>query len=128
LSRHGIALEGPEFSELVPPIEIYSVRQASARDLFQEWVPKINDAAWLSNSHYQSYLILNLCRIMHTVLHGQPGSKKVAAQWVKATYPHWKDLVEEAEQWTYGAQMNRQAEAVAFLQFAVDRANEASLL
>jgi hypothetical protein len=122
-----IALEGPDFKELIPPIDIHDMRQASARDLFQEWLPKIDDGAWLSNSHYQSYLVLNLCRILHTVIHGVPGSKKVAGDWAKATYPRWKNLIEEAERWTYGDEMRRQADAIAFLRFAVDRVNEAKL-
>jgi hypothetical protein len=128
LSKHGIVLEGPDFNELIPPIDIHDVRQASARDLFQEWVPKIDDNTWLSNCHYQSYLVLNLCRILHTVIHGEPGSKKVAGDWAKATYPQWKDLIEEAESWTYGDEMKRQADAVAFLRFAVERVNETNLL
>jgi predicted nucleotidyltransferase len=128
LSKHGITLEGPDFNELTPRIDIHQVRQASARDLFQEWVPKIDDSVWLSNSHYQSYLVLNLCRILHTVIHGQPGSKKVAGEWAKARYPQWKNLIEEAERWTYGDEMKRQADAVALLRFAVDRVNETKLL
>lgn len=128
LSQHGIALEGPAFNELIPPIDIHDVRRASARDLFQEWVPKIDNAAWLSNSHYRSYLVLNLCRILHTVICGELGSKKVAGQWAKAAYPQWQDLIEEAERWAYGDEMKRQAEAVAFLRFAVDRVNETKLL
>ena len=128
LSRHGIMLEGHDFNELIPSIDIHSVRQASARDLFQEWMPKIDDGAWLSNSHYQSYLVLNLCRILHTVIDGQPGSKKVAGQWAKAMYPQWKDLIEVAERWAYGEEMKRQADAVASLRFAVDRVNETKLL
>jgi hypothetical protein len=128
LSKHGIALEGPEFKELIPPIDIDSVRRASARDLFQEWIPKISDAAWLSNSHYQSYLVLNLCRILRTVIHGEPGSKKVAGEWAKSIYPQWQSLIEEAERWAYGDTMNRQADTVAFLRFAVDRVNETNLL
>ena len=127
LSKHGIALEGPDFKELIPPIDVDSVRQASARDLFQEWVPKIGDAEWLSNSHYQSYLVLNLCRILRTVIHGEPGSKKVAGKWTKATYPQWKSLIEEAEGWAYGDTMNRQADAVAFLRFAIERVNKTKL-
>jgi hypothetical protein len=128
LSKHGIAVEGPDFNELIPSIDIDEVRQASARDLFQEWVPKIDDSRWLSNSHYKSYLVLNLCRILHTVIHGQLGSKRAAGQWAKATYPQWKNLIEEAERWAYGDQMKRQADAVAFLRFAVDRVNETKLL
>lgn len=128
LSKHGIALDGPDFNELIPQIDLRLVRQASARDLFQEWLPKVNDAAWLSNSHYQSYLVLNLCRILRTVIRGEPRSKKVAGQWVKSTYPHWKDLVEEAERWTYSAEMKRQADAVAFLKFVIDRVKETNVL
>jgi hypothetical protein len=128
LSRHGVALEGPDFNQLIPVIDIQAMQKASARDLFQEWVPKIDDAKWLSNSHHQSYLVLNLCRILHTVFDGEPGSKKIAGQWAKAAYPQWKDLVEEAERWAYGDEMKRQADAVAFLKFAVDRVNETKLL
>lgn len=128
LARYGIALEGPAFNELIPPIDIHEVRQASARDLFQEWVPKIGDAAWLSNSHHQSYFVLNLCRILHTVIGGKPVSKKIAGQWVKAAYPQWKDLIEDAERWVYGNEMKRQADAAAFLRFAVDRVKQTNLL
>jgi hypothetical protein len=128
LSRHGIALAGPDFNELIPPINIQNVRQSSARDLFQEWVPKIHDHAWLSNSHYQSYLVLNLCRILHTVIEGEPRSKKVAGQWAKTAYRQWQSLIEEAEKWAYGDEMKRQTDVVAFLQFAVDRVKETKLL
>lgn len=128
LSEHGIALEGPDFKELIPAIDVQNVRQASARDLFQEWVPKIYDGAWLSNSHNQSYLVLNLCRILHTVTRGEPRSKNVAAQWVKTVYPPWQNLIDEAERWAYGDEMTRQADVLAFLQFAIDRVNETKLL
>lgn len=124
LSRHGIALEGPNFNELIPRISIHDVRQASARDLFQEWLPKIDNVAWLSNSHHQSYLVLNLCRILHTVVQGQVGSKKSAGSWTKTTYPQWQNLIEEAERWVYGYEMKRQADIVAFLQFAANCVNE----
>ena len=127
LSRHGIALEGPDFNELIPRIDIQKVRQASARDLFQEWIPKIDNAAWLSNSHNQSYLVLNLCRILHTVIQGEPRSKRVAGLWAKAAYPQWENLIEEAEKWAYGDEMKRQADVMAFLHFAVDRVNETGL-
>jgi predicted nucleotidyltransferase len=127
LARYGIALEGPAFNELIPPIDKHAVQQASARDLFQEWVPKISNPAWLSNSHHQSYLILNLCRILHTVIRGELTSKKVASQWAKAAYPQWQDLIGEADRWAYGDEMTRQADAAAFLRFVVDRVKETKL-
>lgn len=128
LSKHGVALDGPDFNTLIPPLDIREVRKASAKDLFKEWEPKINDPEWISNSHYQSYLVLNLCRILYTVVGSEPASKKVAAKWTKATYPQWKDLIEEAEQWKYGMEMKRSNDVIAFIKFSIEKVNETGLL
>ncbi|MGO9274063.1 MAG: aminoglycoside adenylyltransferase domain-containing protein [Terriglobia bacterium] len=128
LAKHGISLEGPDFNTLIPPIDIREVRRASAKDLLAEWAPKIDDFSWLSNSHYQSYLVLNLCRILHTAIGSEVGSKKVAGQWAKTTYPRWNDLIEEAERWGYGDVMTRQDDVVAFIRFAIEKVTEANLL
>lgn len=128
LSRHGIALEGPDFNTLIPHLDVSEVRKASARDLFKEWEPKINDPEWLSNSHYQSYLVLNLCRILRTVVGGEPGSKKIAAEWTRATYPQWDDLIVEAEEWGYGKQMKRDDEVISFIRFSIEKVNETGIL
>jgi Aminoglycoside adenylyltransferase, C-terminal domain len=128
LSKYGIALAGPDFRTLVPPIDVREVQKASARDLFKEWVPKVMDSEWLLNSHYQSYLVLNLCRILHTVIEGEPRSKIVSGRWVKQKYPQWTTLVKEAEEWAYGEEMKKQEEAIMFIRFVVDRVNEVGLL
>jgi hypothetical protein len=128
LSQSGISLEGPDFNTLIPPIDIQDVRIASARDLLTEWAPKIDDFSWLSSSHHQSYLVLNLCRILHTAIGGETGSKKIAGLWAKTSYPRWKDLIEEAESWAYGDVMKRQDDVVAFIRFAIERVNETNLL
>jgi hypothetical protein len=120
LAKHGISLAGPDFKTLIPPIDIQDVRRASVKDLFVEWAPKIDDPAWLSNSHHQSYLVLNLCRILHTAIGGATGSKKLAGRWAKLTFPKWKDLIEEAERWGYGDVMSRPDDVVAFLKFAIE--------
>jgi hypothetical protein len=121
-------LDGPEFNTLIPAIDIREVRTASARDLFIEWKPKINDPGWISNGHNQSYLILHLCRILHTVVGAGPGSKKVAAEWTKATYPQWNDLIEEAEQWKIGMEMKRDNDLIAFIDFSMEKVNKARQL
>ena len=54
--------------------------------------------------------------------------RKVAGEWAKAGVPPWQDLIEEVERWTYGDEMKREADAVAFLRFAVDRVDETKLL
>ena len=83
LYKHAIPLIGPDFKTLTNPIDIIEVQKACIRDLFQEWEPKIIDVEWLDNSHYQSYLVMNLCRILYTVSCGTTGTKKVSAAWVK---------------------------------------------
>lgn len=128
LSKYGVALYGPDFNALIPSIDIREVQKASAKDLFKEWEPKINDPKWLSNSHYQSYLVLNLCRILCTVISGEPRSKNVASRWAKATYAQWKDLIEEAERWGYGIEMNRNDDVIAFIKFAIEKVNEVGIL
>lgn len=67
LREHGVALHGPPFALLCPPIAIEAVQQASRNDLLEEWQPKLHDSEWLDDPHYQSYLVLNLCRILHTL-------------------------------------------------------------
>lgn len=128
LSLYGIALYGPDFCTLLPPIRLSDVKRASARDLFTEWKPKISDREWLANPHHQSYLVLNICRMVHTVIGDGPSSKKVAAQWVRSTYPQWSMLVDEAERWVYGKMMGHQDEVVQFVQWAVGLMKEKGFL
>lgn len=121
LYHKSITLKGADFKDLVKPIDIKDVQKASINDLFKEWEPKINDREWLSNSHYQSYLVLNLCRILYTVKQNLVCSKTVSSNWVKDDYaPQWKDLIDEADSWEYGIQMKRQDEVIKFIEFTID--------
>src|SRR5260221_2102169 len=106
--KHGISLKGPDIKTLIKPTEIKDVQKASIQDLYKEWVPKITNETWLENSHYQSYLVLNLCRILHTVLNGEASSKSVSAEWVKKEFPEWKNLIQTAQEWEYGKEMKLQ--------------------
>jgi hypothetical protein len=121
LHKHGIALVGPEFKALTAQIDMVDVQKACIRDLFREWEPKITDPTWLNNSHYQSYIVLNLCRILYTVTCSSMGSKKVSASWVKGKYSEWIALIQTAENWQYGTEMNRRAEAVEFIKFVINQ-------
>jgi RimJ/RimL family protein N-acetyltransferase/predicted nucleotidyltransferase len=121
LYEYGIPLIGPDFKTLTPPIDIVEVQKASIRDLFQEWEPKITDLEWLNNSHYQSYLIMNLCRILYTVMCGAAGTKKVSAEWVKNQFgPPWSNLIAVAENWEYGKKMALRNETIDFIKFTID--------
>ena len=122
LYNHGIAILGPKCSELLQPIKIKDVQEACIKDLFKEWEPKLREQEWLDNSHCQSYLVLNLCRILNTVINATVLSKKKSATWVKEKYPHqWKELIQTAEDWHYGIEMKQKKEALEFLQFVIGK-------
>ena len=120
LYKYGIVLLGSDFKTLIKPIHIKDVQKACVKDLFEEWEPKINDKKWLSNSHYQSYLVLNLCRILYTVICAEVTSKNVSTAWVKEKYPEWKNLIETAENWHYGIEMKRTSETIKFIKFVIN--------
>ena len=120
LHEYGIALHGPEFRDLVGPVDMVEVQKACIRDLLVEWKPKVSDEAWLASYEYWHYLVLNLCRILYTVCRASAGLKRVAAEWVVGRYgDRWKDLVEGALEWGHGVDFAPKDDAVAFLEFVV---------
>lgn len=121
LYKHGIALTGPNFKTLIEPIGIANVQKACIRDLFKEWKPKMTDNVYLQNSHYQSYVILNLCRILYTVLCKNVVSKNASSKWVKNEFKQWKNLIKTAEQWHYGIEMGLQEQTKDFIQFVINQ-------
>jgi Aminoglycoside adenylyltransferase, C-terminal domain len=121
LYKHAVPLVGPDFKQLMPPVSIDEVQKACIRDLFTEWEPKKSDRQWFKDSHYESYFILNLCRILYTVMCKDAGSKKAAASWVKSTCVEpWPALVSAAERWEHGRDLHLQDKALVFLDFVIE--------
>jgi predicted nucleotidyltransferase len=121
LYNHAIPLIGPHFKRLMPPVDIEEVQKACIRDLFTEWEPKKIHKEWFKDSHYESYLILNLCRILYTVMCKAAGSKKTAASWVKSNYSEpWQSLVTDAEGWEDGMELHLQEKSLKFLDFVIE--------
>lgn len=125
LHRHSIALFGPSFKKLSPPVDIEDVRKACVRDLFQEWEPKKSNPEYFRDSHHEAYFILNLCRILHTVICSVVGSKKMAASWVQENYgERWRNLVGSAQEWQYGIELDGRQEAIDFLDFTISEVSK----
>jgi predicted nucleotidyltransferase len=119
LYHHGITIYGPEFKTLInEPINIKDVREACINDFYKEWMPKINDDKWLSNGHYQSYIVLNICRILYTTYKSETANKQKSCDWVKANYNEWEGLINESEQWDYHKTMDKADEVKRFIKFA----------
>ena len=119
LDKYGITLFGRNIHNIINNINIKDVQQACVKDLFKEWEPKLQDPKCLDNHHYQSYLVLNLCRILYTVQKADAKSKKVSADWVKTQYPQWTNLINTAQNWHYGIQMLMQKDVLEFLRFVI---------
>ena len=122
LYQCGVSLVGPDPKTFIGPIDISDVREASKRDLLEEWQPKLRDQSFFANSHYQAYAILTMCRILHRAGNSGVASKHMAAAWVKHVYgKRWSDLIERAEGWQHGREMNAKEETADFIKFTLDQ-------
>ncbi|MDR1869992.1 MAG: DUF4111 domain-containing protein [Treponema sp.] len=118
LINYGKTIYGQDFNTLIKyNITIDDVIGACVNDFYKEWIPKINDDEWLSNSHNQSYIVLNICRIIYTIFNSKTENKKNSAKWVKEKYKEWEKLIDEAEEWDYTKTMNRRDKIKEFILF-----------
>jgi predicted nucleotidyltransferase len=121
----GIALLGPDPKELIGSVNLDAVREASKRNLIQEWQPKLKDpSAFRSDdydsNHLQAYAVLTMCRILYLAKNDGVASKRVASTWAKKTYGRpWSDLVKKAEDWQHGKEMNAEEQTKDFIKFTV---------
>jgi hypothetical protein len=114
--KHGITLFGKDFKDLTKPVDIVDVQKACVRDFYKEWLPKIEKSDDLDDNHLQSYVVLNLCRILYCVFFAKVGSKKTAADWVKSNlFSEYSELILQAEKWGYGEAMNSKQETIEFI-------------
>jgi hypothetical protein len=122
IQETGIALFGPAARNLVPPVRIEDVREASRRDLVDERLPELDDPGFLPDSHHEAYVTLTLCRILHREFNDGIASKRVAAAWVRDTYGEpWCSLVACAEAWQHGETLDSRDEVIAFTRFVADQ-------
>ena len=57
----------------------------------------LDDPCAYSNRFYQSFIVLNFCRMLHDLHRGRPGSKREGAEWAKSILdPCWSALIDAA--------------------------------
>ena len=127
LYNYAIPLVGPNFKDLTNPIDIEEVQKACIRDLFTEWEPKIANKDWLDDSHYESYFILNLCRILYTVICKSASTKDAATAWAKNKYGVWADLINSADQWHDGIELDIREKTIEFIGFVIDQVSKTEI-
>jgi len=121
----GVTLYGVPVKELVEPVAISQVREASKKDLHDDWAPKLHDPKAFDDEdyesgHLQAYAILTMCRILYREFNDEVASKRKSSAWVKTVYPHWADLVGKAENWQHGSELGATAETLDFIRFTMD--------
>ncbi|MCL5429629.1 MAG: DUF4111 domain-containing protein [Chloroflexi bacterium] len=128
LYKHGLVLFGPDVKSLLTAPSIDQVKTACIKDFHEEWEPILRNKDWLDDSHYQSYVVLNLCRILYTVANSDVRSKKVATSWVISKFPDWAELIQAADNWKYGNEFSYQEGVLEFIRFVEKQIGRASQL
>lgn len=95
--EHGVSLAGPPPATLVDPIPVTVLRREILHTL-RGWGQEIlADPQPYANRFYQTFIVLNYCRMLHDLQNGFPGSKRAGAQWAQANLDSaWSDLIERA--------------------------------
>jgi hypothetical protein len=63
-----------------------------------------------------------MCRALYTMTIGDVATKPAAARWAQQTLGEpWASLIEQAERWHDGMQLNRFDETLAFIRFTLAR-------
>lgn len=120
LHECAIAVIGADPKTVFRRISHDSYRRASIRSLHEEWKPLLTDASLLRSSHHQAYVTLTVCRILHTAKNEGMASKRAASRWVKRHYGQtWRGLIEKAENWRHGDELDLTGALLDFIRFAV---------
>lgn len=93
---YGVVLFGSDPSKIIPEISK------------EEFIGKVKEDAkekqryvrnTMNSKPYQGYYVMTMCRALYTVTFGEQVSKRKASDWVKAEYPEWSELIEDAFDW-----------------------------
>jgi hypothetical protein len=122
LHDYSVAIIGPDPKIIFPKVTSGELKEASIKDLVDEWLPKISDPNAFNNPDYESahlkvYAVLTMCRILHRCKNNSFATKKSASDWVKKNYSQWKNLVEKAENWQHGKGYVSDEKVKDFIQF-----------
>jgi hypothetical protein len=92
---HGVTLAGPAPATLVDPISVTALRKEILTTMRVWGQDILTRPDHYANRFYQTYIVLNYCRMLHDLRNGFPGSKRAGAEWAKANLdPSWVGLID----------------------------------
>jgi hypothetical protein len=95
--QHGVVLAGPNPATLVDPVPVEVLRQEIMQTLSGWGRQILTDPEHFNNRFYQTFIVLNYCRMLHDLRAGTLGSKRAGAEWAKAAlHPSWSGLIDRA--------------------------------
>ncbi|HUH14576.1 MAG TPA: aminoglycoside adenylyltransferase domain-containing protein [Gaiellaceae bacterium] len=98
LRECGIVLAGPDPKQLIDPISPVELRREALDGIaeYAAWAPLPTEAGGMSRWK-QTYLVVTLCRLLHTLDCGRVASKRTAAEWALEALPgEWTPLIQAA--------------------------------
>lgn len=95
---YGVVLFGPPPSTIIAPISTAEFIASTVNNVirWREYALDPNDTRG-----HQAYVILTLCRALHTHVTGLQVSKLRAARWAAAQLPEWAAVIENALLWRH---------------------------
>ncbi len=91
----GVPVLGPDPTTLIKPIPINELRKEIKNTLIGWGRELMKDSKPYENRFYQSYLVLNYCRMLHDLYKGEISSKFVGAEWAKINLDkEWVPLID----------------------------------
>jgi len=120
IREKGIVVTGPPAATFIEPISADNVRRANSKILQRDWEPILSESSRLENYEYQAYAVLTMCRCLFLFANNEMTSKPKAVAWTKEKFPKWKELVEDASNWSSGQRFDRLNEVKDFIKFTIE--------
>lgn len=103
LRENGITLAGPPPKTLVDLMPVEMLRMEIMKTITGWGQELLDNPKPFNNRFYQTYIVLNFCRMLHDLHTGFPGSKLAGAEWAKINLDSsWNGLIDR----TWGGRPN----------------------
>ena len=128
LPEHGVAIAGPEPSELLDPVDPDEMRRDGAL-IARTWLDQAeHDPTWLDWARprpYFAFVVATLCRLLYTLETGGVASKPVATRWAQETLGRrWAGIIDRSWKARHEDGETSQEDIdtlIAFIRFTVTR-------